>query len=117
MYKRQVRQVIDLVVDEMETLKQHPLADHELQRAKDHLKGSFVLGQESTTSRMSQLARSEMYFGRQIDVAETLNAIDLVSQEDVQRVACDLFQKGALAGTVVGPLTRADVDASQLDLS
>ena len=112
-----VRQVIDLVVDEMETLKQHPLADLELQRAKDHLKGSFVLGQESTTSRMSQLARSEMYFGRQIDVAETLKAIDLVSQEDVQRVACYLFQKGALEGTVVGPLTRADVDASQLDLS
>ena len=112
-----VRQVIDLVVDEMQTLKRHPLPTVELQRAKDHLRGSFVLGLESTTSRMSQLARSEMYFGRQIDVTETLNAIELVTQEDVQRVACDLFQEGALAGTVVGPITKADVGASQLNLS
>jgi predicted Zn-dependent peptidase len=58
-----------------------------------------------------------MYFGRQIDVTETLNAIELVTQEDVQRVACDLFQEGALAGTVVGPITKADVGASQLNLS
>ncbi|GIS97821.1 MAG: hypothetical protein CM1200mP25_0580 [Acidobacteriota bacterium] len=63
-----VRQVIDLVVDEMETLKQHPWRTLNCRGPKDHLKGSFVLGQESTTSRMSQLARSEMYFGRQIDV-------------------------------------------------
>ena len=76
-----------------------------------------MLGLESTTSRMSQLARSEMYFGRQIDVTETLNAIELVTQEDVQRVACDLFQEGALAGAVVGPITKADVGASQLNLS
>ena len=112
-----VRQVIDLVVDEMQTLKSHPLPTVELQRAKDHLRGSFVLGLESTTSRMSQLARSEMCFGRQIDVTETLHAIELVTQEDVQRVACDLFQEGALAGAVVGPITKADVGASQLNLS
>ncbi len=109
--------MIDLVVDEMQTLKRHPLPTVELQRAKDHLRGSFVLGLESTTSRMSQLARSEMCFGRQIDVTETLHAIELVTQEDVQRVACDLFQEGALAGAVVGPITKADVGASQLNLS
>ena len=111
-----VSQVIDLVVEEFRTLKQRPMPDEELQRAKDHLKGSLVLGLESTTSRMSQLARSEMYFGRQIALSETLDAIERVTCDDVLRVAADLFQAGALAGTVVGPLNGIDLAPSKLDL-
>ena len=111
-----VSQVIDLVAEELRTMKQRPMADEELQRAKDHLKGSVVLGLESTTSRMSQLARSEMCFGRQIELSETLAAIDRVTQDDVQRVASDLFQAGGLAGSVIGPVNGVELAASQLDL-
>jgi len=111
-----VSQVIDLVAEELRTMKQSPISDEELQRAKDHLKGSLVLGLESTTSRMSQLARSEMCFGRQIELSETLAAIDRVTQDDVQRVASDLFESGGLAGTVVGPVNGIELAASQLDL-
>ena len=41
-----------------------PVSDEELRRAKDHLKGSLMLSLESTSSRMSNLARQEMYFGQ-----------------------------------------------------
>ena len=112
-----VSQVIDLVVEELRTMKRTAMSADELQRAKDHLKGSFVLGLESTTSRMSQLARSEMYFGRQIELPETLAGIERVTRDDVHRVAGDLFQGGALAGTVVGPLNGSALAASQLDLA
>ena len=88
----------------------------ELQRAKDHLKGSLVLGLESTASRMSQLARAEMYFGRQIGIDETLAALDRVTAGDVQRVAADLFADGNLAATVLGPVAGGTVSESQLDL-
>ena len=98
-------------------MKRTAMSADELQRAKDHLKGSFVLGLESTTSRMSQLARSEMYFGRQIELPETLAGIERVTRDDVHRVAGDLFQGGALAGTVVGPLNGSALAASQLDLA
>ncbi len=65
---------------------------------------------------MSQLVRSEMCFGRQIELSETLAAIDRVTQDDVQRVASDLFQGGGLAGTVIGPVNGVELAASQLDL-
>ena len=49
-----------------------PVPADELRRAKDHLKGSLMLSLESTSSRMSQLARQEMYFGRQFTLDEML---------------------------------------------
>ena len=111
-----VPEVVDLVVAEMRGLASEPLPGDELQRAKDHLKGSLVLSLESTASRMSQLARSEIYFGRQIGVDENLRLVDEITAEDVQRVAADLFSNGNLAATVVGPEDGPAPAAEQLAL-
>ena len=111
-----VGDVIDLVVAELRTLRCDPVPDPELQRAKDHLKGNLVLGLESTTSRMSQLARSELCFGRQIDLSEHLSAIDGVGADDLQRVATEWFSTGSLGATVLGPAAEGSVSESQLAL-
>ena len=111
-----VPEVVDLVVAELRGLRDRPIADDELLRARDHLKGNLVLGLESTANRMSQLARSEIYFGRQIDQAEHLAHLDAVTAGDVQRVAADLFSSGGFAATVVGPEGGAAPTAAQLDI-
>ena len=111
-----VAEVVDLVVEELRGLRRAAAPDEELRRAKDHLKGSCVLGLESTTSRMSQLAQCEMYFGRQVPLSETLAGIDRVTAEDVQRVAADLFRNGALAAAAVGPVPEASISPARLDL-
>ena len=98
-----VSEVIDLTLAELRGLREDPVADDELQRAKDHLKGSLMLSLENTSSRMSQLARQQIYFGRHFSLDELLSAIDAVSSDDVQRVASDLFRDGASVATVVGP--------------
>ena len=64
--------MVDLVVEELQGVKQTPVPDAELQRAKDHLKGSLMLSLENTASRMSHLARQEIYFDRQVGLDETL---------------------------------------------
>ena len=56
-----VAELIDVVVAEIRQMKAGGLDPVELRRAKDHLKGSLMLGLESTSSRMSHLARQEMY--------------------------------------------------------
>jgi predicted Zn-dependent peptidase len=110
-----VPEVVDLCVDELKGLKQAPVAAAELRRAKDHLKGSLMLSLENTASRMSHLARQEIYFERHFGLDETLAGVERVSAEDVQRVASDLFANGSLAATVVGPLQQ-DVTRAKLDL-
>jgi predicted Zn-dependent peptidase len=111
-----VREVMDLVVVELQGLRDTPVPADELRRAKDHLKGSLVLSLESTGSRMSSMARQEMYFGRQFTVDETLQAVEQVTADEVQRVARDLFSPGGLAATVLGPVERLGLDADQLTL-
>ena len=110
-----VEEVVDLCVAELRTLKQSPIPEAELRRAKDHLKGSLMLSLENTASRMSHLARQEIYFGRHFGLDETLNGVEAVTIEDVQRVAGDLFSDGSLAATVLGPGTP-DLTAARLSL-
>jgi predicted Zn-dependent peptidase len=111
-----VGEVIDLVVQELRGAKRDPVPQAELQRSKDHLKGSLMLSLESTASRMSHLARQEIYFDRQVDLDETLQGIERVTAADVQRVATDLFTNGSLSATVLGNVNGLQVGRERLDL-
>lgn len=110
-----VPEVVDLCVEELRALKQTPVPDAELRRAKDHLKGSLMLSLENTASRMSHLARQEIYFERHFGLDETLAGVERVTASDVTRVADDLFANGSLAATIVGPSPR-QMTRGQLDL-
>ena len=109
-----VGEVIDLIVQELRGLADAPVPSAELRRAQDHLKGSLMLSLENTSSRMSSLARQEIYFGRQFDLDETLAGIDRVNIADLQRIAQELFLEGSLAATVLGPADSIDISAEQL---
>ncbi len=98
-----VQEVVDLSVAELRRLCHEPVPDAELRRAKDHLKGSLMLNLESTSSRMSHLARQYMAFGRHFTLDEMLHSIECVTVEDVQRVAVDVVKERGLVATVVGP--------------
>ena len=112
-----VGQVVDLIVEELRGIKKMTLPDDELRRAKDHLKGNLMLSLESTASRMSHLARQELYFGRQFSLDDTLQAVEQVTSDDVQRVACDLFRDRSLAATVLGPADGLQITEQQLSMS
>ena len=81
------RKVVDSIVKEFRQLKEQAVAPDELRRAKDHLKGSLMLSLESTSSRMSNLARQQMYFGRFFTLDELVESIDGVTDEDVRQIA------------------------------
>jgi predicted Zn-dependent peptidase len=91
-----------------------PIGEGELRRAKDHLKGSLMLSLENTSSRMSNLARQDMYFDRQFSLDETLQGVERVTLADVQRVARDLFHNGSLAATVLGPVDGLQITGERL---
>ena len=111
-----VGELIDVVIAELRRMKDEPLPDTELQRAKDHLKGSLMLNLESTSRRMSHLARQEIYFDRQFGLDETLQGVERVTRDDIQRVARDLFADGALAATVLGAVNGLKIPPERLSL-
>jgi predicted Zn-dependent peptidase len=111
-----IGELIDVVVVELRRIKEELLPEAELRRAKDHLKGSLMLNLESTSSRMSHLARQEIYFDRQFGLDETLEGVERVTQADVQRVARDLLKDGALAATVLGAVNGLKIPPERLSL-
>src|SRR6185295_10495991 len=111
-----VGEVVDLVVEELRGVRSAPVPDAELQRSKDHLKGSLMLSLENTASRMSHIARQEIYFDRQFGLDETLQGIERVTAADVQRVAADLFHNGSLAATVLGNVNGLQIPRERLEL-
>jgi predicted Zn-dependent peptidase len=110
-------EVIDLVVEELRAIKAAPLPPDELRRAKDHLKGNLMLGLESTSARMTHLARQDIYFDRPSTLDETLEGIERVGTDDVQRVAAALFTDGALGATVLGANEDLDLPVERLALN
>jgi predicted Zn-dependent peptidase len=59
-----LREVLALTLAEFTRLKAEPVTAEELDRARNQTKGNMVLGLESSSSRMSSLARQQMYWGR-----------------------------------------------------
>jgi predicted Zn-dependent peptidase len=109
------REVTELILVELRRIKDQPIGDAELQLAKDHLKGNLMLSLESSSSRMSNLARQELYFGRQFSLDEILVGIDGVTREDVASLARDLFDPARCALAVLGNTQGARLDSVRID--
>jgi predicted Zn-dependent peptidase len=106
--------VVQSILKEFRQLKQQTVTDEELRRAKDHLKGSLMLSLESTGSRMSNLARQEMYFSRFFTLDELVESIELVTADDVQRIAQTFFDPKQIALTVLGNLENFKIGREDL---
>jgi len=97
-------EVVELILDEFKKLKQEPLTDEELTRAKDQVKGNILLALESSNARMANLARQEMYFHEFITVDEIIAHINEVTSDAVQAMAQRLFDPARIAVTLLGRL-------------
>jgi predicted Zn-dependent peptidase len=108
------KQVISSVMQEFRQLKNEFIGPDELQRAKDHLKGSLMLSLESTSSRMSNLARQELYFDRFMSLDEMIDSIDSVTREEVQMIAQEFFRTESVALAMLGRLGGIEVTRDDL---
>jgi predicted Zn-dependent peptidase len=108
------REVLDLTLAELTRAKAEPVTFEELKRAKDQIKGNMVLGLESSNSRMSSLARQQMYWGRFFSLDEITAEIDRVTAPDLQRLAQQLLQPESLALTLLGNLGTLKIDRANL---
>jgi predicted Zn-dependent peptidase len=100
------RKVVESILKEFRDLKEQPVSAEELRRAKDHLKGSLMLGLESTSSRMSNLARQEMYFSHFFSLDDLVESIEAVTADAVQSIAQTFFDPKQIAVTVLGNLEK-----------
>jgi predicted Zn-dependent peptidase len=97
-------ELLRLITQEFSRLKQEPVREEELRRAKDNLKGALMLSLESTNARMANLARQEIYFGRYQSMDEIVARVEGVTAEELQQLAQEFFQARLIGVTVLGNL-------------
>ena len=109
-----VEKLLRLTLKEFRRLKDEAVTAGELKRAKDQLKSNIVLGLESSGSRMSNLARQQMYYGRFFGVDEITREIEAVTPEMVQEIARELFDGERIALTMLGNLGKLKIGRDDL---
>ena len=95
---------LDLVWLEYDKLCREGISQRELDDTRDQLKGSMLLGMEGAASKMSRMAKNEMYYGRQIGVQEVVERLDAITRDDVMRMANAYYGRDRNFVVGLGPL-------------
>ena len=105
--KTHVNASIELILRELEKIRKKPVPKTELDRTKAQLKGSMMLGLESIPNRMMRLGTSELYFGELNSIDFIVQQIEVVSQDDIQAVAHELFREDNLSTVIIQPESQS----------
>ncbi len=108
---REVERVLDLIRREIRRMAAKGIERAELRRTKDQMKGSLMLSLESSHSRMNKLAKDELITGSHTSLEDMLSEIDAITEQQVFRVAQDLFAQKTMAITGLGPFSSRQVAA------
>ncbi|MDP8237715.1 MAG: pitrilysin family protein [Candidatus Hatepunaea meridiana] len=100
---KQAEKTLRMIKKELMGLVRKPVSNRTLQRTKDQLKGNLILGLESAGNRMHRLAKMELYNTDWLSLDDIVSRIDAVTVEDVQAVACDLFEQRTGYTTILWP--------------
>lgn len=112
----QCRKVIDIALQEMITFKHEPILQSELDSAREQVKGNFLMSLENSENYMTRLAKNEIYLGRNQTVEEVLACFDAVTIDDIQKLACELFDGSCLNLEVMGKTDGLGLTAELLKI-
>lgn len=98
------QRVIDIILEELEDVRQNGITQDELDKSFSQLKGSLYMGLETVNSRMNKLGRSLLIYDRVITPEENVDDLSKVTVEDVKALAGDMFRRENLQITILGPV-------------
>ena len=109
-----VEDCLAIIVRELAAVAREGLTAVELSRVKNQLKGNMLLGLETSDSRMSRVAKNEIYVGRDVPLNEVAARIDAVTNDEVVAFAARLTRPEDLGVALLGDLGERRIDASLL---
>jgi predicted Zn-dependent peptidase len=112
--KENTKKALKLSSEEIIKLKNEYIDESELERAKQHLKGNLLLGLESSSNRMVNLAKQYTYLNKFISVNEVVEHLNSVTKEDIQELANELFQTKFLACAIIGDTESLNIEKEEI---
>lgn len=87
----QEQEVCNVIADVLHQVADHGVLEFELKKAQEQLKGSMMLGLESTNNRMSRLGRNELLLQKHQTLDEIIEKVERVTLHSVNRLAKQIF--------------------------
>ena len=103
---KQAGECLRLIREQIQKLIAAPIDEKDLMIAKNSVKSAVLMGSDSMESRMYTLAKSELFYDRQVSDREICKMIDDVTTLDVWRVARDLFARDRWLIVALGNLNK-----------
>lgn len=97
-----LKDVITAIIGEMRKMISEGITPDELARAKEQLKGSFILGLESTGGRMNSIGKSELLLGYIKTPDEILEKIDSITMEQADEIIRTYYKPEEISVAIVG---------------
>ena len=110
MSNEHLKEVYESIIEEIKIMKKYYLTDQEIKESKEQLKGSYILGLESRSSRMMSIGRSLLLNNKVESTDDILKSIDNVDRETVKIVIDKIFNLDKLGVCIVG----RDVEENKL---
>lgn len=110
MSNEHLKEVYESIIEEIKIMKKYYLTDQEIKESKEQLKGSYILGLESTSSRMMSIGRALLLNSKVESTDDILKSIDNVDRETVKIVIDKIFNLDKLGVCIVG----RDVEENKL---
>lgn len=101
-----LKSVAELIMEEIRQIKKTGITEEELYDSKEQLKGSYILGLESTSGRMISIGKSELLLERIYSPAEILERVDKVDMDGVNNIIKYIFDTDSMGAAVIGSLKK-----------
>lgn len=97
------KQVINAILEELKNISTTKVNPNELQRAKNHLSGTMMIGLESSDEIAGFYGNQELFHKKLMSPKETAKKIEAVTAEDILKVAKELMISKNLNMAMIGP--------------
>ncbi|MCX6448060.1 MAG: pitrilysin family protein [Actinobacteria bacterium] len=95
-------EVVEIIREILADVAENGMSHEEIERAKGAVRGSLVLSQEDSASRMSRIGKNEIVYGQVMGFDDILKAISRVNPTDVREIASEYLTKSPTLA-LVGP--------------
>jgi predicted Zn-dependent peptidase len=95
-------EVVEIIREVLADVADNGMSHEEIERAKGAVRGSLVLSQEDSGSRMSRIGKNEIVYGQVMGFDDILKAISRVNSTDVREIASEYLTKSPTLA-LVGP--------------
>ena len=109
-------EVLELTLKEFRKIREQLVSSQELKRAKENIKGSVMLGLESSSSRMTHLAQQLIYYSRFYELEEILGSLDRVTAREIRTLANRIFDPSCLTLTALSGQNGDELKSVALEM-